>query len=130
MSDAQNRPIVFVVDDEKVIASSLELILRGKGFDARSFIDPLDALRAAQNVSPDLLFSDVVMPNMTGIELAIRFKQLCPDCKVLLSSGQVATNELLVAAGLQGYHFDVLAKPVHPGDLLNMLNEVLSVQDS
>ena len=78
----------FIVDDENVIASTLELILTSQGFDARYFIDPLDALNAAQSISPDLLLADVVMPHMTGIELAIKFKQLCPDCKILLRQGK------------------------------------------
>jgi DNA-binding response OmpR family regulator len=57
-----NRLIAFVVDDGNVIASTLELILIKQGFDARSFVDPVDALRAAQSTSPDLLLTDVVIP--------------------------------------------------------------------
>jgi|SRR5579872_1082096 len=116
--------LIFVVDDEKLIASTLTLILTGKGFYARSFLDPLDALQAAQSTRPDLLLSDVVMPNMNGIELAIQMQQLCPDCKILLSSGQVATTELLAAARLQGHHFEILAKPVHPDTLLQKIGEL------
>lgn len=115
------RWIAFVVDDEDLIASTLELILISQGFDARSFVDPVDALRAAQSASPDLLMTDVVMPNMTGIELAIQIRQLCPDCKILLSSGQIVTSELLAAAGLQGHQFEILPKPVHPNDLLETI---------
>ncbi len=126
MSDLENGLLIFVVDDEKLIASTLTLILTGRGFYARSFCDPLDALQAAQSTPPDLLLSDVVMPNMNGIELAIRMKQLCPDCRILLSSGQVATSELLAAARLEGHHFDILAKPVHPNTLLERLQELFN----
>ncbi|MGA2730465.1 MAG: response regulator [Terracidiphilus sp.] len=125
-----NRRTAFVVDDENIIASTLELILISEGFNARSFVDPLDALNAAQSVSPDLLLTDVIMPNINGIELAIQIRQLCPDCKILLSSGQVMTNDLLVAAGLQGHHFEVLAKPVHPRDLLETIERLFKVQDT
>lgn len=72
MSRQENGLIIFVVDDEKLIASTLSLILTGRGFYARSFLDPFDALRAAQSTVPDLLLSDVVMPNMNGIELAFK----------------------------------------------------------
>ncbi|HEX4285292.1 MAG TPA: response regulator [Terracidiphilus sp.] len=126
MSQLENGLLIFVVDDEKLIASTLTLILTGRGFYARSFFDPLDALQAAQSTPPDLLLSDVVMPNMNGIELAIRMKQLCPDCRILLSSGQVATSELLAAARLEGHHFDILAKPVHPNTLLERLQELFN----
>ena len=87
---------VFVVDDEDVIASSLAMILRFQGgFHARSFTNPLEALRAAQLEAPDLLISDVVMPELSGIDLAIQLREYCPDCKVLLFSGQAVTAQLL-----------------------------------
>ena len=110
---------VFVVDDEDVIASSLALILRFQGgFHATSFSDPLKALQAAHAEAPDLLISDVVMPQMSGIDLAIQLRHLSPDCKVLLFSGQAATADLLKAARVAGFTFELLLKPVHPADLL------------
>ena len=124
MPPQPSRSIVFVVDDESIIASTFELILISSGFDARSFVDPLEALQAAESASPDLLLTDVVMPNLTGIQLAIKVQDLRPSCKVLLSSGQTVTAELLDAARLQGHHFEILAKPVHPVDLLEKITEM------
>jgi len=116
---------VFVVDDEFIIASTLGLILRNKGFDAVSFNGPLDALEAARALAPDLLISDVVMPGFSGIELAIRLQAQCPDCRVLLFSGQAATAGLLEAARAKGYNFEILSKPVHPTDLLKKIAEAI-----
>jgi DNA-binding NtrC family response regulator len=119
MSQSANQLRVFVVDDEDVIASSLAMILRFQGgFHATSFTDPLKALEAAQAEVPDLLITDVVMPEMSGIDLAIQLRDVCPDCKVLLFSGQAATADLLEAARDAGYTFELLLKPVHPADLL------------
>jgi DNA-binding NtrC family response regulator len=110
---------VFVVDDEDVIASSLAMILRFQGgFHATSFTDPLMALQSAHAEAPDLLISDVIMPQMSGIDLAIQMRDIRPDCKVLLFSGQAATADLLEAARDKGYTFELLSKPVHPADLL------------
>jgi DNA-binding NtrC family response regulator len=114
---------VFVVDDEFVIASTLGLILRHKGFDAISFHSPVDALEAARSQAPDLLISDVVMPQFSGIELAIRIQEQCPNCKVLLFSGQAATTALLLTASEGGHNFEVIAKPVHPTELLRRISE-------
>jgi CheY-like chemotaxis protein len=115
---------IFVVDDQFVIASTLALILCHKGFDAMSFHAPLDALEAARTQVPDLLISDVVMPQFSGIELAIRIQEQCPDCKVLLFSGLAATADLLLQASERGHHFEVMSKPVHPTDLLRRIAEV------
>ena len=116
---------VFVVDDENVIASTLELILLSEGFDARSFADPIAALNAAQSEAPDLLITDVMMPEMTGIELAVRIRQNCPSCKVLLFSSQVSMVNLLAQAEADGHDFVLVDKPVHPAVLIEKIGEVM-----
>ena len=61
------------------------------------------------------------MPGINGIDLAIRIKQLCPDCQVLLLSALTVSFDLQEQAKLQGHHFEILAKPVHPTELLARL---------
>jgi len=102
MAEPTKKRTAFVVDDELVITSTLAAILRLNGFDATSFSAPLEALDAARSQAPDLLVSDVIMPLMSGIELAIEVKRSCPDCKVLLLSGQAVTTELLATAKADG----------------------------
>lgn len=125
MSQTYKQPRVFVVDDEDVIASTLAMILRLQGgFNARSFTKPLDALEAARLEAPDLLISDVVMPLLSGIELAIQVREHCPNCKVLLFSGQAATADMLETARAKGYDFELLLKPVHPSGLLTKIRNL------
>ena len=119
------RTVAFVVDDEDVIASTLELILLSRGFAVRSFVDPTDAAEAALSVKPDFLLTDVMMPKLNGIELAIKVKEINPNCCVLLFSGRASTSDLLARASEEGHCFDVLAKPVHPLDLLSKISEML-----
>jgi CheY-like chemotaxis protein len=111
-------PRIFVVDDEPVIASTLAAILRLNGFSAKFFTCPLDALTAARLKTPDLLISDVAMPGISGIELAIQMRAQYPTCKILLFSGQAATADLLEAARAEGHALDLLQKPVPPTELL------------
>lgn len=115
------KPRVLVVDDERVIADTLAIILNQSGFDASAVYTGTDAVETARADEPDLIISDVIMPDMNGIEAAIRIRQILPGCKILLFSGQAATADLLEKARLEGHEFEILAKPVHPQDLLAKL---------
>ena len=114
----EESPRVIVVDDEVTIAATLALILDKSGFSATHFTNPLDALQSVETEPPDLLISDVVMPQMSGIDLAISVRKIHPECMVLLFSGQAKSVDLLQRARDQGYDFHLLAKPIHPSDLL------------
>ncbi len=115
------KPKVLVVDDERVIADTLAIILNQHGYDASAVYTGTAAVERARTVRPDLVISDVIMPDMNGIEAAINIRKFLPRCKILLFSGQVATADLLENARSQGHEFEILAKPVHPQDLLAKL---------
>jgi DNA-binding NtrC family response regulator len=125
MADA---PLVYVVDDEGTIATTTALILNHNGYGAIAFTQPLKALEAAQMRCPDFLITDVSMRAMNGIELAVKFQQLHPSCKVLLCSGALSTGPLLEGAVQKGFEFTILAKPVPPDDLLAALTRMGSAK--
>jgi DNA-binding response OmpR family regulator len=112
---------VLIADDERVIANTLAIILNQAGFEARAVYSGEDAISALEGFRPDMLISDVIMTGKTGIETAIATRAKMPQCKVLLFSGQAATADLLEKARLEGHEFEILAKPVHPTDLLAKL---------
>jgi CheY-like chemotaxis protein len=118
---APKRPKVLVVDDEQVIADTLAKILDINGYDASAVYSGLSAVESARALQPDLIISDVIMQDMDGIEAAIRIRTFLPSCKILLFSGQAATADLLENARAQGHDFEILAKPVHPSELLAKL---------
>src|SRR6202453_1319420 len=94
------------------------------GFSARFFTSPLEALAAARFESPDLVISDVAMPDISGIDLAIQMRAQYPRCKILLFSGQATPLDLLEGASAQGYDFRLLLKPVHPSEFLYEIREL------
>jgi CheY-like chemotaxis protein len=125
-----SRPKVLVVDDERIIADTLTAILRKNGFAAVAAYQGLDALEIALSIRPDLLLTDVSMPGMNGIELAIAVRQAVPSCRVLLFSGHSSTADMLARARESGHDFAVLAKPLHPTELLAQISQSLEVNTS
>jgi CheY-like chemotaxis protein len=121
MTETKTKPRVLVADDEKVIADTLAMILNQSGFNARAVYSGEKALELATTFEPDMLISDVIMADLNGIDAAIRMRELRPGIKILLFSGQAATADLLEKARARGYEFEILAKPVHPQDLLTRL---------
>jgi len=115
------KPRVLVVDDEQVIADTLAKILDLNGYEASAVYSGTAAVESARSLQPDLVISDVIMQDMNGIEAAIHIRGFLPTCKILLFSGQAATADLLENARAQGHEFEILAKPVHPADLLAKL---------
>lgn len=123
----REAPRVFVVDDESTIRETIAAILYNEGYDAIPFADGAMALSAAAEESPDLLITDVMMPDMSGIDLAIHFENLYPECKVLLFSAVAATSDLLASARLRGYDFELLAKPLQPAKLIKEIAGTLGM---
>ncbi len=121
MSDSQMKLKVLVADDERVIADTLAIILNQSGFQATAVYSGEKAVETAKSLRPDMLISDVIMTDMNGIDAAIKIRTMLPACKILLFSGQAATADLLDRARVQGHEFEILAKPVHPQDLLARL---------
>lgn len=118
---AARKPKVLVVDDEHVIADTLAIILNQSGFDATAVYSGTEAVEHARKGTPDLVVTDVFMPDLNGIQAAIQIRSFLPNCKILLFSGQAATADLLESARAEGHEFEILAKPVHPQDLLAKL---------
>ncbi len=121
MQQISVKPKVLVADDERVIADTLAIILNQSGFQATAVYSGEKAVETARTLQPDMVISDVIMTDLNGIDAAIQIRNLLPACKILLFSGQAATADLLDRARVQGHEFEILAKPVHPQDLLARL---------
>ncbi len=116
---------VLIVDDERVIADTLVTIFAQRGYEARGAYSAEQALLEMEGWPPELVIIDVLLPAMNGIDLAIHIKSRWPECHISLFSGQAATSDLLDIAVKNGHNFDVLAKPVHPADLLDRAGRLL-----
>ena len=119
----RERRRVLIVDDQKLIADSLVEILGNTGFEALAAYDGWEALEIARRFHPDWLLSDVLMPRINGVELAIAFRNTHPKTAILLFSGQAGISEILQDGKNRGYEFELIAKPIHPLRIIERLNE-------
>jgi CheY-like chemotaxis protein len=117
---------VLVVDNERIIADTLALILSQNGFSACAAYSGEEAVQRALTLRPDIVLSDIIMGEMNGLEAAILISESLPHCKILLFSGQPATADLLLDARFRGYGFEVMAKPVHPTVILDQIQSLVS----
>jgi CheY-like chemotaxis protein len=124
MTPENSKPRVLIVDDERLIADTLVIILNQNGFEATAAYSGEQAVELALGLKPAMLLSDVIMDRMNGIEAAIQITKDNPACKVLLFSGQPAVAEMIETAARNGYQFSILAKPVHPAAILKELEEL------
>jgi len=119
----EDRAKVLIVDDQRLIADTLAEILGNAGFDAVAAYDGFDALDKASRFQPRWVVTDVLMPRMNGVELAIALQKNFPKSSILLFSGQAGISEILLEGHRQGYQFELLAKPIHPLKLIERLKE-------
>lgn len=109
---------VQIVDDERALTDSLVLILRQRGILAMGSYSGQTGLEDALSWRPNVALIDVLLPDASGIEIAVALRQQLPACRVLLMSGQATTADLLDDSQAQGDRFEVLPKPLSPERLL------------
>ena len=122
---AVHKPMrVLILDDEKVIADTLCVVLNQSGYEARAAYDHASAMAVARQLEPDVLitgFNNCCEKN--GGETAAEVLTFLPHCYVFIFSGSAAAAPALEEFWRRGYRFDVLAKPVHPQDLLEQMRK-------
>jgi CheY-like chemotaxis protein len=109
---------IFIVDDEQTIAKTTSLILQKEGFEAVPFTDPELLLEFSRECPPNLVISDIIMPQMNGFELATALRKALPDCRIILLTGHADASDLRDLALEQGHELEVLSKPLHPTKLI------------
>lgn len=105
----------LVVDDDPVICEGLAMALEDEGFEVTMHMRGANAVDAFDEISPDIAFIDVVMPDMNGLELTERLKALKPSLEVVIVSGSPSSENIIRAMQLGAYDF--LTKPFQPGSL-------------
>jgi DNA-binding NtrC family response regulator len=114
---------VLIVDDEEVIASTLQEFLQGEGYEVAVAGDAPSALASIEAFEPDLALCDIQLPGSDGLDLLEKLLKLRPELLVLIITAY-ATVESAVAAFRRGAH-DYLMKPVLFDELLTKLDRLM-----
>ncbi len=110
---------ILVVDDDRMVADTLNLIFQANGYDSEAAYSAADGLERARTFSPGLLLCDVTMPVETGLQLADRLHAEQPNCKVLMLSAYTSNAaKVQDHASLNNRSLKLIAKPCRPEDLL------------
>jgi CheY-like chemotaxis protein len=121
---------ILVVDDDPELLRTVERILQTANHTVHTAPDGKTALRRFAGYYPDLVISDVYMPEMDGIEFLIRVKEAFPEASILTMSGGgfKSKEDVLAAASLLGA-VATLPKPFSVDEMLGAVEQALSAEE-
>jgi two-component system KDP operon response regulator KdpE len=116
------QPLVLVADDEPRITKLVAIALRDEGFRVVTASTGEEALKKAEEVRPDVVLLDIVMPDIDGIEVMRQLRERRPVAVILLTAKGSTSDK---AKGLDLGADDYVAKPFHPDELAARVRAVL-----
>ncbi|WP_433561576.1 response regulator transcription factor [Nocardia sp. CA-151230] len=124
MRRADGSPVsVLVVDDEPALAELLALALRYEGWTVGTAGDGRAAVARARELRPDVVVLDVMLPDMTGLEVLDRLRHLLPDLPVLLLTAKDSVEDRI--AGFTAGGDDYVTKPFSIDEVVLRLRALL-----
>jgi two-component system response regulator HydG len=116
---ATRIPSVLVVDDEPGILESLSILLRNSGFAAHTARGGRAGLEQLSSIQPDIVLSDVRMPDVGGVEILAAARQQDPDTPVILMTAQATLQSAMQAVNEGAFYY--IQKPFRNDELLAIL---------
>ena len=118
---------ILVVEDEFGMLETLRDTFQMEGYDVRVAVDGDKGYKVYRKFKPDLVFTDIVMPKMNGLELVSKIRETDPKIKVIYNSGFFGVRPLKdeVAEDVQKYNYPVLPKPIKLSVMLALVKEYL-----
>jgi len=81
------KPKILIVDDEKIVLKAYARELERVGYEVFRAMTGSEAIEIAKRERPDIVFTDLIMPKMNGVEICKTLKGICPDAEIVLISG-------------------------------------------
>src|ERR1041384_5791841 len=118
---------ILIIDDEQGIRAALGQLLEFEGYDVRAVGNAVDGITEYQKLRPDLVFLDVKLPGIDGVEALKRIKEHDPSAIVVMISGHATIQTAVEATQLGAY--DILEKPLDTDRILVTLRNALKHLD-
>ncbi|CAN5816959.1 sigma-54 dependent transcriptional regulator [soil metagenome] len=113
-ADARTR--VLIVDDERSILDTVQILLRGEGFDVVTVQNPREALERIVEIAPDIVLSDIRMPGVTGLDVLAAMREYDPEVPVILMTAQASLQSAMQAVNQGAFYY--LQKPFGNAELV------------
>lgn len=119
---------ILIVEDEFGLQEIFKDILFLEGYDVRVAVDGVNGLEEYKRFEPDLIFTDIVMPNMSGLELVSKVREINPYIKVIYISGFFGIRRLKqeLDKEILNYGYPTLTKPFKTSEMLELVKEYLA----
>ena len=119
----KSKPQVLVIDDDAVVGRSFDRVLSDKGYEVDTALSGEEGLKDIDNTDYDVVFTDIKMPGMDGLEVAERIKAKCPWTPVVVITGY-GTDENEAKASVLGVS-GFVRKPLTPEIIENITLKAL-----
>ena len=113
---SQYEPTILVIDDERGILDTLKILLKNSGFRVETAQGGKAGLDALKSLFPDIVLTDVRMPQVGGIEILGRAQELDPEMPVILMTAQATLQSAIDAVNQGGFYY--IQKPFANDDLI------------
>lgn len=121
------RPKILIVDDEQAILDTVEILLRGEGFDAAVAQSGREALDRFDELSPDIVLTDIRMPGVTGLDLLEAVRQRDPEIPVILMTAQASLQSAVKAVNQGAFYY--LQKPFSNAELVALCRRAAQMRE-
>ncbi len=118
---------MLVVDDDEVIRQLIAVNLQLEGFDVATAVDGQDCLDKVQEIAPDVITLDVMMPRLDGWETALRLRKIPETAHIKVVLITARAQEVDITHGTNVGADAYLTKPFDPGEMIRVVRELAGV---
>ena len=122
----QYKPSILIIDDESSILDTLSILLKNSDFEVETAQGGRAGLEALKASGPDIVLTDIRMPQVTGIDILEAAREIDPELPVILMTAQASLQSAIQAVNQGGFYY--IQKPFANDDLVRLRVDVMKFQ--